>query len=75
MEKKEKRQRKIQRQQEILNGAKAAHRELSEAEQREFDTLQGRRSKRWGVKSKKKSAGRQEMKDSREILMMEVVRF
>lgn len=41
MGKKEKRQRKIQRQQEILNGAKAAHRELSEAEQREFDTLQG----------------------------------
>lgn len=41
MGKKEKRQRKIQRQQEILNGARAAHRELSEAEQREFDTLQG----------------------------------
>ena len=40
MGKKAKRQQKVQRQQEILNTAKAAKRELSAEEQQEFDALQ-----------------------------------
>ena len=40
MNRKEKRQQMVQRQQELLNAAKAAHRELSAEEQAEFDSLQ-----------------------------------
>lgn len=40
MGKEEQRQQKIKRQQEILDGAKAAHRELNVNEQQEFDSLQ-----------------------------------
>lgn len=40
MGKEEQRQQKIKRQQEILDGAKAAHRELNANEQQEFDSLQ-----------------------------------
>lgn len=40
MNRKERRQQMVQRQQEILNAARAAHRELSAEEQAEFDSLQ-----------------------------------
>ena len=40
MNRKEKRQQMVQRQQELLNAARAAHRELSAEEQAEFDSLQ-----------------------------------
>ena len=40
MNKKEKRQQMVKRQQDMLNAAKAAHRELSAEEQAEFDSLQ-----------------------------------
>lgn len=40
MENKEKRQKKITRQQQLLNAAKEGHREMNEAEKAEFDELQ-----------------------------------
>jgi hypothetical protein len=40
MKKKQQRTKKLQRQQELVNTAKAAHRELTAEEQNEFDTLQ-----------------------------------